>query len=120
MKKEKIPEKNCNVQYLIKGKLYNPILFGSEGGVWNEGITKDSLCPDCACKVGQKHLTNCDIERCPACGGQMFSCSCGLVYEIDEASIPLLGYLKQQQEITNKKMLEDLKKMKKKHQDEME
>ncbi len=33
-------------------------------------------CRDCGCQVGERHLTNCDIERCPKCGEQLIGCDC--------------------------------------------
>lgn len=33
-------------------------------------------CPDCAVKIGQLHMGSCDVEPCPVCGGQYFSCGC--------------------------------------------
>ena len=52
---------------LIRGKLYNPIKVGDEGD-WYFG-DKDGVCGDCGKHYGEQHLPNCDIERCPRCGG---------------------------------------------------
>ena len=37
-------------------------------------------CSDCGAKAGQVHHYGCDQERCPACGGQLISCSCDSVH----------------------------------------
>ena len=33
-------------------------------------------CHDCGAKPGEFHKPNCDVERCPFCGGQLISCNC--------------------------------------------
>ena len=86
---------------LIKGKLYEPIKVGDPGD-WYEG-RPDSVCVDCGAKYGEQHLPNCDIERCPARGGQLITCNCGVVYDVsDNASDAEINKLieKQRQEST--------------------
>jgi hypothetical protein len=36
----------------------------------------DGPCHDCNAPVGGLHHPGCDMERCPACGGQAIACEC--------------------------------------------
>jgi len=35
-----------------------------------------NYCPDCDMAIGEYHLSNCESEQCPRCGGQLLSCGC--------------------------------------------
>lgn len=42
-------------------------------------------CQDCGISSGGKHHPGCDLERCPACGGQLNSCGCQDEYPDESA-----------------------------------
>lgn len=56
---------------LVNGVAMLRIPYGSETQQWGEGS-----CHDCAVEKGQLHVPGCDVEQCPACGGQIISCDC--------------------------------------------
>lgn len=90
---------NYRENYLIRGHLYRPIFFGEEDDFWD--FEEDDTCGDCGCHYGKQHLPNCDIERCPCCGGQMLSCDCGVIYSIDDTNKDDIPRLKHEQELQN-------------------
>ena len=117
-----VEEYNTNYKenYLILGELYRPIFYGEEEDCWGDYEDEENTCGDCGCHLGEQHLPNCDIERCPRCGGQMLSCDCGAIYPVSDEERNLIPEIKKQQEIENKKldkMLEELKTRHRKDQD---
>lgn len=68
----------CGVSFvLINGKRYERIKRASKRDMFP---TWYGRCDDCGAKRGQYHHAGCDLERCPACGGQLISCDCNAVY----------------------------------------
>lgn len=55
-----------------KGHRFDLPAFGDEPG-WR---TSSNRCGDCGAFRGGWHHPGCDIQRCPACGGQLLSCGC--------------------------------------------
>ena len=97
-------------KYLIKGKLYDPILFGDEDEDWvPDG--ENPTCGDCGCHVGEQHLENCDIERCPCCGLQFISCDCGVKYQLLKDDEKFLPYYIEQQKKDNLQLEKDLEEL---------
>ena len=83
--KEMLRAKSCvGTKYQIDGKLYNRIRFGEEGDMSAGYVNESSRCGDCGCRYGGLHHPGCDLETCPACGGQFLSCDHGDVYLVKE------------------------------------
>ena len=60
----------------IGGEDLDPVPFDSGG----------YRCGDCKIADGGIHHPGCDMERCPACGGQLISCGCLSEDDQDETS----------------------------------
>lgn len=71
---EKIAAAQLECSYVINGVTYPRIPFGDE----REGffVEDHEHCHDCAVMKGELHVPGCDVERCPACGGQAIGCDC--------------------------------------------
>ena len=60
----------------IKGKLYDTIPYDPDYVLSDDAADPIVRCHDCKVKSGQMHHPGCDMERCPACGGQIIGCGC--------------------------------------------
>lgn len=57
----------------IGGVEWRRVPYGAESFDWG---ADHQPCHDCAVVKGQLHVLTCDVEQCPACGGQALSCDC--------------------------------------------
>lgn len=68
---------------IIDGIEYERIRRGSETW-WQDDEHLHRPCHDCSVVTGQIHLYECDMEQCPKCKEQLFSCDCTPVYIYEE------------------------------------
>jgi hypothetical protein len=57
----------------IQDKVYSRVRFGDEQKDWR---AEQRPCRDCGVVKGQYHVPGCDVDECPACGGQAITCDC--------------------------------------------
>jgi len=57
-------------------RIENPPQWMLDGLLADEKKTATRSCPDCAVKVGEKHVNGCDVARCLKTKRQRLGCDC--------------------------------------------
>jgi hypothetical protein len=62
----------------VAGASVARIRYGSESEDWGADVGPiRGSCHDCGVANGELHVWGCDVERCPACQGEVIFCGCG-------------------------------------------
>jgi hypothetical protein len=79
---EEMEKAQRQTTYEIRGREYQRVRYGDEKEDWG---ADHAPCHDCGVWKGQYHFVGCDVERCPACDGQVISCDCSYADDEDES-----------------------------------
>jgi hypothetical protein len=64
---------------VIRGVPHEPVRWGEEPYLRRDRPDLTTPCGDCSTVPGGVHHHWCCVERCPACLGQLISCTCTMV-----------------------------------------
>jgi len=83
--KDEILEEQLNTHITIEDVEYKRIKYGDSAEYIDIELGQIPYfihpCHDCLVSKGQVHLSGCDMERCPKCGGQLLGDECVDVFE---------------------------------------
>src|SRR2546423_1585585 len=71
----------CTVNVLHMGGRPFPVFEHGKDAGWGRAFGR---CGDCGVEPGRLHPLGCDVQRCPACRGQLISCGCRWDEFVDE------------------------------------
>jgi hypothetical protein len=71
-------EEAQHLQVCVTSTPFDRIRYGDERRMWDSKrkVKLPPACHDCVALKGQLHVPGCDMEECPACGGQAIACGC--------------------------------------------
>ena len=70
---EQIETAQLRPTIVLGTKEFSRIRYGNESHDWG---ADERPCHDCRVLKGEYRVPGCDVERCPACDGQLLTCDC--------------------------------------------